>query len=400
MVLNNNNLTAKALTWSTSSWREKPIQQAPFYKRAAKLIEVEKILLSSPGLVSYAEIVCFKQLLIDVCEKQAIILQLGECAETIKPFSEVANYVSAFHSFWSGLSKHLTHTTNKNTIVLGRIGGQLAKPRSKIIEQCGALALPSYRGDIINNKAYNQLARQPNPKNMLLAYGYSAAVLKALARLDARSFVSHEALLLPYEEALTRTVENTNIYYASSAHMLWIGERTRQYDSAHIEFCRGLTNPVGIKISRHMSEELLLMLIEKLNPLNEKGKLVLICRFGAQYIEQYLPPLIKAVEASCKNVIWLCDPMHGNNCIIENQKTRYLHAIKSETRSFFAIHRRLDTYAGGVHIEATYDDVAECIDGDSISTIEQVKAGYKSYCDPRLNKSQAEDYISFVAKLV
>ncbi|MDN5248737.1 MAG: 3-deoxy-7-phosphoheptulonate synthase [Alphaproteobacteria bacterium] len=389
--------------WFAASWRNKPIKQAACYRNLDELLAVEKTLKASAALLPYSEIVEFKKHLQQVACGRALLLQAGDCAEVIRLPTEIQAYIASFHAFFQELSTTIEQKIGKKIISLGRIAGQLSKPRSSKLEN-GFDDLPSYRGDLINDIAYNSNARQVDAKRMLLGYSYSAAAIKYLQQLKNITrhsvYTSHEALLLPYEEALVRQVSASNIYYASSAHMLWIGERTRQYDHAHVEFCRGLLNPIGIKLSRHIDIAELLDLIERLNPFNETAKIILIARFGANYIDKYLPQVIKAVTKSAKNVIWLCDPMHGNNFTIENQKIRYMTDIKQETKSFFEICQELGVYAGGVHFEATYENVAECIDDSFVQSINDVRIGYKSYCDPRLNNLQARDYVRFLSQII
>lgn len=403
MVLSNKHAVTADTDWTADSWRSKPIQQAPCYRKLDELLVVEKTLKASAPLLSYSEIADFKKQLELVSCGKALLLQAGDCAELIKLPPQIKAYIASFHSFLHKLSSTIERETGKKTISLGRIAGQLSKPRSSKLER-GFDNLPAYRGDLMNDIAYDSNARQFDAKRMLLGYSYSAAAIKYLQECETITqhsvYISHEALLLPYEEALVRQLSGGSIYYASSAHMLWIGERTRQYDYAHVEFCRGLVNPIGIKLSRHIDIAELLALIEKLNPFNESAKIILIARFGAIYIEEYLPQVIKAITKSAKNVIWLCDPMHGNSVTIENQKTRYMADIKKETNSFFKICQQLGVYAGGVHFEATYENVAECIDDFSVQSIYDVKIGYKSYCDPRLNNLQARDYVQFLSQVI
>jgi 3-deoxy-7-phosphoheptulonate synthase len=350
----------------------------------------------------------------------------------------------------------LTHGASKPVLKVGRIAGQFAKPRSSDTETLDGVTLPSYRGDIINDIEFTEAARVPDPERLLLAYRQSAATLNLLRAFatggyadlsrvhewtvgfmkgstafprfeelankidDAISFMralgltpdntpalrqtsfytSHEALLLGYEEALTRRDSITNDWYATSGHMLWIGDRTRQPDAAHVEYFAGIKNPIGIKCGPSLSTDDLLRLLDRLNPDDEAGRITLISRFGSDKIREHLPRLIEAVKKAGRTVVWCSDPMHGNTIKATNgYKTRPFDRVLSEVHSFFNIHRDMGTYAGGIHIEMTGDDVTECTGGGVAAITEaNLKDRYHTYCDPRLNASQALELAFLVAE--
>ncbi len=430
--------------WTLNSWRNKPILQQPTYKDQALLKDIEKKLGIYPPLVFAEEVRNLKKQLASVTEGNSFLLQGGDCAESFSEFN--ADNIKDFFKVFLQMSVVLTYGGGKPIVKVGRIAGQFAKPRSSDFEIIDGVELPSYRGDIINSIEFTKEAREPDPYKMLSAYNQSAAtqnLIRAFARggfadlhkvhkwnLDftngsksnkryqkvsnkissALSFMaacgitaqntpsinqtvlytSHEALLLNYEEALTRKDSLTNKWYDCSAHMLWVGDRTRQIDGAHIEFLRGVENPIGIKAGPSTDPQDLVKLIDILNPKNESGKMNVIVRMGAEKVGDYLPSLIKAVEKEGKKVLWSCDPMHGNTFKSStNYKTRDFDKMLKEVTNFFEIHQSEGTYAGGVHLEMTGKDVTECVGGGQEITAEDLSSKYHTYCDPRLNAHQA-----------
>lgn len=432
------------MSWTPSSWRDFPIKQQPTYQDQEALKEVERQLKSFPPLIFAGEARTLKKQLAKVGRGEAFLLQGGDCAESFSDFK--SKTIKNLFKLMLQMNMVLMYSAGKPVIKIGRIAGQFAKPRSSDFEEINGVKLPSYRGDIINEIAFTEVARVPNPHNMIRAYNQSAATLnliRAFARggmadlnqvhqwnldfiqdntlgqkyeelskkIDSAMkfmaacgltsdltpqlnqttlFTSHEALLLNYEEALTRKDE-TGQWYDCSAHMLWIGDRTRDLTDAHIEFFRGINNPIGCKVGPTMQPDELIQLIDALNPDNEEGRLNLIVRMGADKIREYFPPLLKQVRDAGKNVVWSCDPMHGN---VEKSstgyKTRDFANILSEVSQFFEIHHEMGTVAGGIHLEMTGNDVTECT-GSTSSPISDTDLGdrYHTQCDPRLNASQA-----------
>jgi 3-deoxy-7-phosphoheptulonate synthase len=439
--------------WSPDSWKSKKAEQMPVYPDAAKLAQVEARLASYPPLVFAGEARSLKEKLADVAEGRAFLLQGGDCAESFSDFR--ANTIRDTFRVLLQMAVVLTFGAKRPIVKVGRMAGQFAKPRSNPNETHGGVTLPVYRGDIINGNPFDEKSRIPDPERMERAYVQSASTLNLLrafsrggyadlhqihawnldfvkkssqtARYEAVAkrldetlafmaavgvnsantqairevefYTSHEALLLPYEQALTRqdstTARPTEGYagdwYDCSAHMLWLGERTRQPDGAHVEFLRGIKNPIGVKCGPNMSPDDLIRLIDILNPENEPGRLTLITRMGHEKIAKGLPPLIQRVRNECREVVWCCDPMHGNTVTASNgYKTRNFQHILSEVKSFFAIHQAEGTYAGGVHFELTGRDVVECLGGDQAIKEEHLAEGlYETLCDPRLNATQA-----------
>ena len=447
---------------SASSWRLKQIVQVPEYPDTNALTSAEDILRKFPPLVFAGEVRQLKKSLGRVANREAFLLQGGACAESFREFS--GNGIRDTFKILLQMAVVLTYGAGLPVIKVGRIAGQFAKPRSSDTETKDGVTLPSYRGDIINGYEFNPESRIPNPYRMVDAYHQSAATLnliRAFARggfadlhrlhqwnsdfiakapegkryqeladqisnalrfmkacgITADSvpqvgqtdfYTSHEALLLWYEEALTRQDSTTAMAtggYAgdtvcTSAHMLWIGDRTRQLDGAHIEFCSQIINPIGMKCGPSLKTDELLKIIDKLNPHNEAGRLTLIARFGADKVQEYLPNLIKAVEAEGKKVIWSCDPMHGNTFSGSGGlKTRAFDKILLEVKRFFEVHQALGSYAGGVHFEMTRKDVTECIGGAIADVTEDDLANrYDTLCDPRLNGRQALELAFLIAE--
>jgi 3-deoxy-7-phosphoheptulonate synthase len=441
-----------AETWSPRSWRHKPIEQAPVYPDAVALAEVEQQLTGFPPLVFAGEARKLKKALAKVAQGEAFLLQGGDCAESFSEHS--ADNIRDFFRVFLQMAVVLTFAAASPVVKVGRIAGQFAKPRTNPTEKKGDLELPIYRGDIINDTDFNVKSRTPDPMRQLQAYRQSAATLnlirafawggyanlenahrwmlgfvndspqsgryqeladritqaldfmraigldpeqhQELSRTDF--YTSHEALLLGYEQALTRVDSTTGDHYATSGHMIWIGDRTRQIDHAHIEYCRGVHNPLGLKCGPSLAVDDLLRLIDVLNPKNEAGRLTLIGRFGSDKIGNHLPQLIRAVEREGRKVVWSCDPMHGNTISAAGYKTRPFDRIMSEIRSFFDIHQAEGTYAGGVHLEMTGKNVTECTGGARAISEQELSDRYHTYCDPRLNAEQSIEVAFLVAE--
>ncbi|PWE33052.1 3-deoxy-7-phosphoheptulonate synthase class II [Maritimibacter sp. 55A14] len=438
--------------WKKSDWRTKPRIQMPDYTDAAALKAVEEQLSKYPPLVFAGEVRNLKRQLGEVAEGRAFLLQGGDCAESFNEFS--ADSIRDTFRVMLQMAVVLTYGAKCPVVKVGRMAGQFAKPRSAPTETAGGVELPSYRGDIVNDIAFTPEARIPDPNRMLQAYTQAAASLNLLRAFsqggyadihrvhswtlgftegdeaekyrdlanrisDALDFMtaagingetshklhtvdfytSHEALLLEYEEALARVDSTSGLPVAGSGHMIWIGDRTRQPDGAHVEFARGVQNPVGLKCGPSISTDDLKVLIERLNPENEPGRLTLIARFGAGKVGEHLPRLIRAVEEEGAKVVWSCDPMHGNTIKSESgYKTRPFEAVLSEVREFFAIHKAEGTYPGGVHFEMTGKDVTECTGGVRAVTDEDLSDRYHTACDPRLNASQSLELAFLVSQ--
>jgi len=430
--------------WSPQSWRQKPIRQVPEYPDPAALSAVERQLRTYPPLVFAGEARNLTASLSAVAEGKAFLLQGGDCAESFAEFS--ANNIRDTFCVFLSMATVLTFAADVPVVKVGRIAGQFAKPRSDDNETRDGKTLASYRGDIINGEDFTDTERKPDPARMLRAYFQAAAtanLVRAFATggyadlnrarhwyLDDHNhpdllkrylavvdrigegvdflrtfdlaeavrqrtskvdfYFSHEALLLPYEEALTRQDSITGDWYDTSAHMIWIGDRTRQLDAAHVEYCRGIKNPIGLKCGPSMSEDDLVKLTTLLNPENKPGRLTLIARFGADQVAEKLPKLIRAVKKSGANVVWSCDPMHGNTIkSAAGIKTRPFERIIKELKTFFEVHRAEGTHAGGVHLEMTGQNVTECTGGAQDITDINLSDRYETRCDPRLNASQA-----------
>ncbi len=439
--------------WAPDSWRGRTIRQVPDYPDQAALDRVLDTLSGSPPLVFAGEARQLRQHLGRVAEGHAFLLQGGDCAESFAEFH--ANNIRDTFRVLLQMAIVLTFGAACPVVKVGRMAGQFAKPRSTPTETQGDLELPSYRGDIVNGIEFNEAARVPAPERLMRAYHQAASTLNLLrafaqggfadlhkvhqwnlqfvagsaqgaryeelaARIDetlgfmeacgltpdkvrelkeTEFFTSHEALLLNYEQALTRVDSLTGKWYDCSAHLLWIGDRTRQPDSAHVEFLRGVNNPIGMKCGPSMDPDDLLGLIELLNPENEAGRITLISRMGAENVASKLPPLIRAVESAGFKVVWSCDPMHGNTIkSTTGFKTRPFDRILSEVEGFFDVHRAEGTYAGGVHFEMTGQDVTECIGGAQAISEERLGDRYHTHCDPRLNASQALELAFLIAE--
>ena len=441
--------------WTPDSWRKKPIQQVPDYPDHQALADVEKQLATFPPLVFAGEARNLKKQLARVANGQAFLLQGGDCAESFAEHG--ANNIRDFFRVFLQMAVVLTYAGALPVVKVGRIAGQFAKPRSSPMEKQGDIELPSYRGDIVNDNAFTKEARTPDPQRQLMAYRQSAATLNLLrafatggyanlasvhqwmlgflkdspqsrrykeladrisealdfmracgldleAHPELRAtdfYTSHEALLLGYEQAFTRIDSTTGDWYATSGHMLWIGDRTRQHDYAHIEYARGIKNPIGLKCGPSLKADDLLRLADILNPENEPGRLTLIGRFGAEKVGEHLPALIRAVKREGKMVVWSCDPMHGNTIASSSgYKTRPFDLILKEVRGFFEIHQAEGSYAGGVHLEMTGQNVTECTGGARAISEADLNDRYHTVCDPRLNAEQAIDLAFLLAELL
>ena len=446
-----------AISWTPNSWRSKTALQMPEYPDSEHLNNVEREIASFPPLVFVGEAQRLKSSLAKVAKGEGFLLQGGDCAESFAEFSP--NNIRDTFRVLLQMAVVLTFGGGLPVVKVGRLAGQFAKPRSSNVEKQGDIELPSYRGDIVNSIDFEEIGRRPDPDRLLKAYNQSASTLNLLrafaqggfanleeihrwtlgfvsnspqgerykelaGRLDealrfmkacgltAESiqqlretdfYTSHESLLLGYEEAMTRqdTITDDGGWYSTSAHMIWIGDRTRQPDGAHVEYMRGINNPIGLKCGPSLDPEELIGLIDKLNPDNDPGRLTLICRMGSENVQEKLGPLIRAVEREGKAVVWSCDPMHGNTITSSNgYKTRPFDRILSEVRGFFDVHNTEGTYAGGVHFEMTGQDVTECLGGAQAISEVSLADRYHTHCDPRLNASQALELAFLIADML
>ena len=440
--------------WTPDSWRSKPIQQAPVYPDLAALGDVERQLAGFPPLVFAGEARKLKRTLAKVSVGEGFLLQGGDCAESFAEHS--ADNIRDFFRVFLQMAVVLTFGAALPVVKVGRVAGQFAKPRTNPTEMFEGQELPIYRGDIINDSGYSLVARTPDPTRQLEAYRQSAATLNLLRAfawggyanlanahrwmlgfvndspqsgryqeladritetlgfmraigLDAEEhqelsrtdfYTSHEALLLGYEQSMTRVDSTSGDHYATSGHMIWIGDRTRQFDHAHVEYCRGVRNPLGLKCGPSLKTDDLLRLIDILNPTNEAGRLTLIARFGSEKAGEGLPALVRAVKKEGRSVVWSCDPMHGNTISAGGFKTRPFDRIMSEIRTFFAVHQAEGTYAGGVHLEMTGKNVTECTGGARAISEGDLSSRYHTFCDPRLNAEQAIEVAFLIAELL
>jgi 3-deoxy-7-phosphoheptulonate synthase len=438
--------------WTKSSWRDKPRIQMPDYPDQDALRAVEAELSRYPLLVFAGEARRLRKHLAAAGRGEAFLLQGGDCAESFEQFS--SDMIRDTFKVMLQMAIVLTHGAKVPVIKLGRMAGQFAKPRSAPTETVDGVELPSYRGDIINELAFTADARIPDPKKMLRAYTQAAATLNLIRAFSTGGYAdvhqvhgwtlgftesekaekyreianrisdtldfmaaagvtsetahtlqsveyytSHESLLLEYEEALCRQDSQTGKWLAGSGHMIWIGDRTRQPDGAHVEFARGVQNPIGLKCGPTMTSDDLKLLMHKLNPENEEGRLTLIARFGAGNVGEHLPRLIKTVQEEGANVVWTCDPMHGNTIKSSSgYKTRPFDSVLREVREFFAVHGAEGTVPGGVHFEMTGQDVTECTGGVRAVQDEDLSDRYHTACDPRLNASQSLELAFLVAE--
>ena len=448
-----NAISGQKQDWSPSSWRQKTAKHMPTYPDQDRLAQIEAEMSRLPPLVFAGEARNLKAKLAKVGDGEGFLLQGGDCAESFAEFH--ANTIRDTFRVILQMAVVMTFAGALPVVKVGRIGGQFAKPRSSDIETIDGVSLPSYYGDNINGFEFDASVRQPDPDRMLKSYNQSAATLNLLRafaqggyadlhqvhrwnldfvsrnnasqryedlanRIDealrfmaacgmtaetsaaireTEFYTSHEALLLPYEQALTRIDSTSGDWYDVSAHFLWIGERTRQPDGAHVEFLSGVKNPLGLKCGPNMSGDDLLRLIDVLNPRNNKGRLTLITRMGHDQVEKSLPALIRAVQREGRHVVWSCDPMHGNTVKASTgYKTRSFDRIMEEIRGFFAVHRAEGTHAGGVHIELTGQDVTECTGGLQELDDNSLALRYQTQCDPRLNASQALEIAFLIAE--
>lgn len=438
-------------SWFPASWRAQPIRQQPQYPDTAHLAQVERTLAGYPPLVFAGEARELRRQLAEVAQGRAFLLQGGDCAESFAEFS-TAKIRDTFKVLLQ-MAIVMTFAAGCPVVKVGRMAGQFAKPRSANQETIGDLTLPAYRGDIVNGIDFNVTSRTPDPERLLQAYHQATAslnLLRAFARggladlhqvhrwnldfiansapaeryselagridetlafmracglenapqlKETSFFTAHEALLLNYEEAFVRRDSLSGHWYDCSAHMLWIGDRTRQPDSAHVEFLRGIANPIGVKIGPDTQPDELLRLIDILDPANEPGRLNLIVRMGADRIEQHMPPLVQAVRDAGRMALWSSDPMHGNTIKAANgYKTRDFQRILTEVRQFFAVHQAEGTYAGGIHIEMTGQNVTECIGGARPITEDRLSDRYHTHCDPRMNADQSLELAFLIAE--
>ncbi|MDG1153777.1 MAG: 3-deoxy-7-phosphoheptulonate synthase class II [Alphaproteobacteria bacterium] len=436
--------------WAPNSWREKQALQIPKYPNQELLVKAEQIIAKQAPLIFAGEARNLKKHLAKVCRGEAFLLQGGDCAESFRDFS--ANNVKDNFKIILQMSIILTFAGSMPVVKIARMAGQFAKPRSSDTQVINDMELPSYRGDIINSADFKAEKRMPNPMRMVRAYNQSASTLNLLRAFaqggfadlhkihawtqdfvkDSKAgekfsklasqiddtlnfmqscgitsehvkqiretdlYTSHEALLLGYEEALTRKDSVTGKWYNTSAHMLWIGERTRKPNMAHAEFFRGIENPIGVKCGANITSDEVIEMCDILNPHNEEGRLTLIIRMGADNISEKLPSLIRKVKSEGRNVIWSSDPMHGNTIKSSTgYRTRKLESIWKEIETFFDIHKAEGTYAGGVHLEMTGKNVTECTGGAIGITEQDLSDRYYTFCDPRLNAEQALE-ISFL----
>ena len=377
------------MDWSPESWRRFEARQQPIYPDPASLDAATRELRAYPPLVRAEEAAELKRTLADAQAGRAFLLQGGDCAESFAEFS--AENIAMSVGLILRMAEEVAAAAGLPVIRVGRIAGQFAKPRTADPERRDGRALPAYRGDIVNAIAFEEGARQPDPERLFRAWGQAAATLAHVRAVSAEAgapvYTSHEALLLPFEEALVRR-DSTGRFYASSGHFLWIGDRTRFAGSAHVEFARGLANPIGIKCGPSLEPDALLRLLDRLDPGREPGRIALIARMGHARIAERLPPLLRAVRREGRPVLWSCDPMHGNTVeTASGLKTRPLGHVFAELEAFFAATAAERAVAGGVHVEMTGRDVAECT-GDAVAEAD-LGARYDSHCDPRLNGEQA-----------
>lgn len=412
--------TAASIRWSPGSWRSRPAQQLAEYPDPHAVARVERRLAGSEPLVEIADIIHLRAALSRVAAGNAFILQGGDCAESFAEFN--ADKVRVTYNLLLRMGAMLRAASATDVVHLARIAGQFAKPRSSATETVGEVTLPSYRGDAVNGPAFTAAARTPDPKRLLDAHRQAQVTIELLQAYASASyadlpkvhlevglhepprpvamFTSHEALLLNYEQAMTRFDQASEQWWATTGHMLWIGDRTRQLDGAHVEFARGIGNPIGLKCGPSLEVDDMLRLIEKLDPNGTPGRLVLIGRFGAANIRFQLPHLIRATKREGRQVVWTIDPMHGNTCTIDGLKTRMVSDIVAECEAFFEIAAAEGVHPGGMHLEMTGSDVTECIGGSPKLAREDLERSYLTHCDPRLNERQALDVARAVSELI
>lgn len=441
-------------TWNPKSWRAKPIKQHPVYKDSQALQSVESQLKSYPPLVFAGEARKLQDRLAQVCRGEAFLLQGGDCAESFSQFNAVQ--IRDLFKIIIQMGAILTFGASCPIVKVGRIAGQFAKPRSSDFESENGVELPSYRGDMINGMEFDKQAREHDPLRLLQAYNQSAATLNLLRAFaqggfadlnqvhawnlsfvknnifgrkyeelasritqaldfmkacginaelpilrETEFYTSHEALVLHYEEQLCREDSLTGDWYDCSAHMLWVGERTRGLDEAHLEFLRGVKNPLGVKLGPSATKDDVMGICDILNPHNQAGRLNLIVRMGADKIKDNFPKLLNSIKGEGREIVWVCDPMHGNTIKTNSgYKTRNFDCVLDEVKSFFEIHRANGSYAGGVHLEMTGADVTECTGGSQAITEEGLACNYNTQCDPRLNATQALEMAFLIADMI
>ena len=430
--------------WKINSWKNYPVKHIPNYKDEKELNMVLSKIKNFPPLVFAGETRHLKEQLANVADGKAFLLQAGDCAESFAEFNP-DNIRDTFKVILQ-MSLVLTYSASLPVIKVGRIAGQFSKPRTSPTEKKDNKELPSYLGDNINGIEFNEKARKPDPKRLFKAYSQAASTLNlirafchggfadlqnvhlwnlgyikkspqakkfkeledriadALAFMDAcginsefnrrlktvNFWTSHEALLLPFEESMTRVDSTTGEHHDTSAHFVWIGDRTRQLEGGHVEFCRGIENPIGIKCGPTTKADEIVKIINAINPKNKKGKITLISRFGHENVEKFLPKLIRTIKKEGANVIWSCDPMHGNTIkSATGYKTRPFNNVLKEVKNVFAVHQSEGSYAGGLHIEMTGQNVTECTGGAQKISDQDLSSRYHTHCDPRLNANQA-----------
>lgn len=385
-------------TWHPRSWQSKPCSQTINYPARSELDAVVEQLALLPPLVDPHEIQQLKLHIADAAAGKSFLLQGGDCAERFVDCDAAA--ITSKLKILFQMSHILMNGIHKPVIHVGRMAGQFAKPRTSDYETQGEIALPVYRGDLVNKPEFTLPARTPDPQLMLQGYYHAALTINYVRILQSHFYTSHEALHLYYEQAQTQLADD-NRWYACSTHFPWIGMRTGQLDGAHVEFARGIANPIGIKIGPDADPEWLMDLIELLNPNNEPGRLTLITRLGAEHIEAKLPALIAAVRETGITVLWSCDPMHGNTEVTQTGiKTRRFDDILFELEQACYIHRHMGSHLGGVHFELTGENVTECMGGSQGLTEEDLNRDYKSLVDPRLNYEQALEMATHLATLL
>jgi 3-deoxy-7-phosphoheptulonate synthase len=409
-----------ASAWSPSSWRLRRAEQLPAYPDAGALSRVERRLEAAAPLVSVADIMMLRASLARVAAGEAFMLQGGDCAESFAEFG--ADKVRDTYSLLLRMGAKLRAGSGAEIVHLARIAGQFAKPRSSGSETLDGTTLPSYRGDAVNGAAFTAASRTPDPRRLLDAHRQAQATIDLLHAYAGASYAdlpsihravglaapprpvsmytSHEALLLNYEQALTRFDEASESWWAMSGHMIWIGDRTRGLDGAHVEYARGVANPVGLKCGPSLPADDLLRLADRLDPDNRPGRLVLIGRFGAGKVAAHLPELMRLTRREGRSVIWTVDPMHGNTRSVGALKTRFVSDILSETQSFFDIAAAEGVHAGGIHLEMTGAEVTECLGGSAAHVEADLPSRYLTHCDPRLNRAQALDVAAAVGAML
>ena len=384
--------------WYPASWRGFPSRQMPAYRNAALLQAVEARLETAAPVIDFDDAARLREALAQLAQGRGFLLQGGDCAESFD--DPVAEQVAGAAGLFDAMAERLAPAIRGPLVEVARIAGQFAKPRSAQTETHEARTLPAYRGDIVNGVAFDEAAREADPQRMIRAHMQSvgtAASLAAARGTGAPIYTSHEALLLPYEEPLTRR-DPAARWWATSGHMLWLGDRTRQLDGAHVEYLRGIENVVGVKCGPSLMPDELLRLIDRLDPRGRPGKLVLIGRFGAKRIGELLPPLMRATKG--RPIVWTIDPMHGTTSMAGKRKVRSLPDILAEIDAFFAIARAEGIHAGGVHLEMSALDVTECLGGRGPASLDELDKNWLTACDPRLNREQAIDLAAHVAALM